>query len=340
MKKSDTGKTSFFKFIIIGLIIGLSIGYFAGFLTKNTKKKEIVEMGSNAPSFSEIRAGGYQFTNPLLDCDNFQQSKSENLIDLQNSLTEYINNCLNKGNADKISVYFRSLNNGPWIGFNENEYYTPASLLKVPVLIAVLKKAQDDKTLLKKRLNYNKSNPINQKSNIVDSICIKKGNSYTVEELLEYMIIHSDNNAKEILSELMGADYLLDVMTDLGVNLRNKNLKTDFLTVREYSSFFRILYNASYLNRNMSEKALELLSKTTFTKGLVAGLPKDIKISHKFGERTYDDVNIKQIHDCGIVYLPDSPYLLCVMTRGSDFNNLVKIISDISLIVYNSAIKR
>jgi hypothetical protein len=43
------------------------------------------------------------------------------------------------------------------------------------------------------------------------------------------------------------------------------------------------LFNASYLNRENSEKVLNLLTKTDFKDGLVAGVnDKNIAISHKF----------------------------------------------------------
>ncbi len=41
-----------------------------------------------------------------------------------------------------------------------------------------------------------------------------------------------------------------------------------------------------------------------------------------------------EAHDCGIVYYPDSPYLLCVMTRGKDTGQLESIIGKISQITY------
>ena len=79
---------------------------------------------------------------------------------------------------------------------------------------------------------------------------------------------------------------------------------------------------------------MQILSKTSFNKGMVAGLPKGVSISHKFGERGFSDSNIKQLHECGIVYMAGSPYLVCVMTRGTDFDQLSSVIADISGIIY------
>jgi beta-lactamase class A len=89
----------------------------------------------------------------------------------------------------------------------------------------------------------------------------------------------------------------------------------------------------------MSSKALELLTKTVYDKGLRAGVPEDIKIAKKFGERTYWDRDAFQLHDCGIIYHPSKPYILCVMTKGDSFSQLEKIIQDISSLVYQTVNK-
>ncbi len=73
-------------------------------------------------------------------------------------------------------------------------------------------------------------------------------------------------------------------------------------------------------------------------------MPPDIPSSNKFGERTVETkntttgmttVDYRELHDCGIIYYPRNPYLLCIMTKGQDFAKLSKIISDISSMVYN-----
>jgi hypothetical protein len=68
----------------------------------------------------------------------------------------------------------------------------------------------------------------------------------------------------------------------------------------------------------------------------VAGVPPEIVVSHKFGERHFEgDVEIEQLHDCGIVYKPNHPYMLCIMTRGHDVRTLAPVIAQISKMVYS-----
>ena len=86
----------------------------------------------------------------------------------------------------------------------------------------------------------------------------------------------------------------------------------------------------------MSEKALQILASADFHKGIVAGVPAGTIVAHKFGERAFADNNIKQLHDCGIVYSPSGPYLVCIMTRGASFEVLEDVIAGVSAILYKN----
>ena len=76
-----------------------------------------------------------------------------------------------------------------------------------------------------------------------------------------------------------------------------------------------------------------------FPQGLQAGVPTDIEVAQKFGERQVftpqGDLTERELHDCGIVYHANEPYVLCIMTRGKDFNTMTSNIKDISKIVYD-----
>jgi hypothetical protein len=58
-------------------------------------------------------------------------------------------------------------------------------------------------------------------------------------------------------------------------------------------------------------------------------------IANKFGIRSENDDKDQQLHDCGIIYYPNHPYLLCVMTKGNDVNEMEKVIQDISKSVFD-----
>jgi len=103
--------------------------------------------------------------------------------------------------------------------------------------------------------------------------------------------------------------------------------------VLTYAGFFRILYNGTFLSKEMSDKALGVLTGVAFRRGIVAGVGDGVTVAHKFGERS-EETGAKQLHDCGIVYYPRHPYLLCVMTKGADFDALAGELSAISRAVY------
>ncbi len=290
----------------------------------------------NLPGFKETRdKQHYQFINPLLECDFWTATNNQNLNELREKINSIINNEINDHHISFASVYYRDLNNGPWFGINEKEFFSPASLIKVPLMIAYYKAAEEKPTILQEEIvNTLTYDPSEQ--NILPEKTLELNQPYSVEELIKRMIIFSDNNAYRLLLDHIDNDLVYKVYTDLGVDIsKAKNNPTgNILSVSGYASFFRILYNASYLNRSMSEKALNLLSQTTFHQGLVAGVPNNVTVAHKFGERHYTNTGEYQLHDCGIIYVPDKPYLLCVMTRGNNFNNLSQIISQISETIY------
>lgn len=152
------------------------------------------------------------------------------------------------------------------------------------------------------------------------------------------MIEDSDNVALGLLENNIDNNLIDKVTFDLDIPTATDLTPSDFMSVKDYSTLFRILYNASYLSKQMSEKALGILSNTEYNGGLVDSIPAGIVVSHKFGER--EDSGINQLHDCGIIYYPSHPYLLCVMTRGKSLSNLPSVIQSISHQVFQEVDRR
>jgi beta-lactamase class A len=298
-------------------------------------KKEI----KSTTNISRDHNNSFALTSPILDCENNIQGE-ESVISLK-SLDEKIKQLKEKYSNEYISLYFRDLNNGPWLGINEKEVFSPASLLKVPVLMAFLREAEDEPSLLKKKIIVSDSD-INKviHQNIVFSNLLSVGGEYNLLEVAESMIQKSDNTGVPILLRNTNSDYISNVFKSVGVPYQDTRTEV-VVRVKDYAGFFRVLFNASYLNREMSEKALEILTHSEYKNGIVFGVPENIKVAHKFGERSLDgETDNIQLHDCGIVYYPGKPYIICVMTRGNDFQNQEKIIQELSSYIYNEVDKK
>lgn len=285
----------------------------------------------------EIRLGGYKYINPLLECE-MDETQSAALQPLLFQLKQFIGEKLSK-KSSHVSVYFRDLNNGPWFGINENEDFSPASLLKVPLMMDYFKRAEKDPSLLSRKMVYDFQGGFNNSLFFPPSKSLTRGSTYAVSVLIRQMISYSDNDAFLFLISKSDKEFLNRTYLDLGIEVPGFRTADDFMSVRDYASFFRILFNASYLNKEMSEKALALLAATEFKKGLAAGLPENVVLAHKFGERLSIDPagevkNPMQFHDCGIVYYPKHPYLICVMTRGRNMEDLSRVVQEISSFVY------
>jgi beta-lactamase class A len=321
-------------FYVLLLIATFLAAFFWG---KNSRSARLPNQTSRVTA---LRLGQDGLISPLVEYEISENVYREDLASFDDKIQKLVNDFQTKKMADTVSVYFRSLYDGPWFGIKPDDSFFPASLLKVPIMVAYFKMAETNPSLLTKKITYDegyqKLGNFNEDQYFKSEKTIQPGQTYTVEELIEYMIKYSDNNAKNIL--VMNFDdmnQLFQVYVDLGI-ATPPELKTgeDVLSVHEFATFFRVLFNASYLSKEMSKKALELLTQTTFNLGIKEGVPDKTTVADKFGEHTFDD--IKQLHDCGIVYHPGNPYILCIMTRGSNFDSLEKVISGISKAVYDN----
>jgi hypothetical protein len=148
---------------------------------------------------------------------------------------------------------------------------------------------------------------------------VKPGQSYSIRELLEFMVCHSDNNATYLLNNQCNIPAFKKIFTDLQLSEPDVHDTTYTITIKDYSIFMRVLYNATYLSPESSEYGLELLSKSSFSKGISNKLPQDIVIARKFGEFKIE--NKRELHECGIIYCNNKPYMLAITTKG--YNPLI-----------------
>jgi len=266
--------------------------------------------------------------NPLLKFAKFKEIQP-----FKYKIMELIEKDKAAGLVEETAVYFRSLSDGLWFGIDEKKEFSPASILKIPVMLTYFKMAEDNPDILNEKIKYEPQDT-GFVPGVKENSTAEIGKYYSIDELIRFLIVESDNNADALLLRNLPPGALNNTFRDFGIDVNNIPPEGDFVSLKICAGFLRVLYNASYINEALSEKALEYLAKSAYRDGIVAGLPKDIAVAHKFGERFSSQTGKKELHEIAIVYYPKNPYILAIMTKGNDYNSLSKVIRDISELTY------
>jgi beta-lactamase class A len=239
-----------------------------------------------------------------------------------------------KNVSGHYGVYVEDLTTGAWLGVNEKEEFTPASMYKVPIMVAILKQVEKGNLKLDDKIKLRQED-INLDSG---SLGLKgAGYNATIKELLSEMIQDSDNTAFFTLANrVITYDQHVEALLAVGLPEPNKSNSVAMITPKETGNMFRALYFSSFLRRTFSQLALSILSETAYDSNLRAQIPNEIKISHKVGF-----FESQKLHnDCGIVYLTKKPYIICIMSKNSSKEEASRIIKEVSQTIYEFTTKK
>lgn len=329
-------KAAFVLFAIFFLLAGFLLRPFYERYTQSSSPPSIVMAQRGLQD--RLGSSKFEYIDPLLACEVADKKEIVEFQPINDILQRQVQTEINGRNIHKISVYFRGMTTGRWAGYQENEAYPGGSLIKIPFLMAYYQMAEHRPEILNEMLMYHGDFDQSAGQKISPAKKIEAGKSYSISELIDRMIVYSGNNSTVLLMRRLDRSVLNNLFEDLSVPKDQDTHRQWIVTTKNFAYFFRILYNATYLSRTMSEKALKLLSEVDFKEGLVAGVPVTIKVAHKFGEYTeqYADGAIlsASLHDCGITYYPSHPYFLCVMTEGKSLEALKGVIARLSKRVF------
>lgn len=296
-KPKQPHKHSIALFVGIGCGLGIIIGAIAAYIF--TTDDDIV-----------AALGRYSSLGPMA----VLQDRQDTFINFQ-PLRESLQNNYAERDDYLVSIYFEYLPTGAHINIKKDARIWPASLIKIPVGMAVMKKVE--------RGDWKLSNELvildEDKDKEFGELFRKPtGTTITIERLLKEALARSDNTAHFTLLRNLDSSELEEVFAHLGFDEILETLKRspsgaeidNRMTARSFSIFFRSLYNATYLSPEYSQRFLNILLNSP-REYLALGLPKDVPFAHKTGIRTDD----RAWTDSGIVYLPRRPYLLTVMIQ-------------------------
>jgi beta-lactamase class A len=322
--------------IAVGFVVGVIFGGVIMYVLQ-PKPQQLQALRESDISSST----GYSFTDPLIGLTSINAGNSPQYAQMQSQVQDYIDAQTQNGDLFSAAVKFSDIEASQGFTIDPTEQFDPASLTKIPLAMAYYTLAENDPTVLDQEISYTNTPDLDANEQIESPTQLMQGQTYTVEEMIQHMIRYSDNNAEQLLANHLASIGQLNVLStlfnNLGIVVNSDN--PDDITVQQYSLFLRVLFNSTYLDRDYSEKLLKLLSETDFSSGIDAGVPNNIVVSEKFGDARIPNAQGQQVgaelQNCGIVYYPGHPYLLCIMTKGSSIPNLERIIAQISKMLYN-----
>ncbi len=228
--------------------------------------------------------------------------------------------------SPNASIYFEVLNTGANISVNKDAEFFPASLLKTPLVMAVVKKIEQGNWKWNTELELAEADK-NKDFGVLWQQ--PTGTRFTIEELVKQTLINSDNTAYFILLNNLDPNEIVKVQNYLGLyDFISNDLE---ISAKKYAPILRSLFSATYVSVENSEKILEWMSESKFNNYLAGGMPTTTKFAHKIGEEDKKKLYI----DAGIVYLANRPYILIVMVKDFDANKAGSLMRFISQKVYS-----
>ncbi|HEK85869.1 MAG: serine hydrolase [Candidatus Saccharicenans sp.] len=217
----------------------------------------------------------------------------------------------------EAGITVKDLKTGWTFLHNEDQPFPAASLVKIPVMVACFKAAQDG--LIDLEAGY----VLQRKDKTGGSGLLRRmrsGRVFTFRELVDYMVTESDNTAANILIDKLGFDYINRVFREIGLkktvlnrkmidfNARDQGME-NYTTAAEITSLLEKIYYGQCFNQEISQKCLEVLKRQKINDRLPRYLPKGVIVAHKTG------LEKEVCHDAGIVFTPYGDYIITVLVH-------------------------
>lgn len=167
-----------------------------------------------------------------------------------------------------VGVAIKHLESGAELSLNEGEYFPMASVFKVPILVEVLAQVGEGKFTLEDEISIQKSDQ-HLGSGMLSSLTAP-GIKLSVRNLINLMMMISDNSATDILLEKVGASNVNNRLRKFGiekitVNRTCQNLIMDFigLDYEKYKGLSLDEFSEEYrkLGRRRPEEFREAVKK-------------------------------------------------------------------------------
>jgi len=227
-----------------------------------------------------------------------------------------------------VSIYYRPLEGGCALMHNENEPLLAASVIKIPIMVEAFRQfeagihGRDEVHVLREEEKMPSCGALNR---------MHAGLEVTLRDLVDLMIVLSDNTATNILIDLLGIENVNATLRSLGVTrsvLRRKLFDREghlagienTVTARDMGLLLEKMYAGELVSAEASREMLDILRNQKLNGKMPFYLkPRGIACAHKTGE----DDGIT--HDVGIVFTR-KPFVLCMLSNQTDVPEFERLI--------------
>lgn len=237
------------------------------------------------------------------------------------------------------SIYVWDYNDNNYVDINADEIFSAASIIKLPVLVALFKNIEYGQTSIYDEMVLTDL----FRAEGSGSLQYKAENSkYSIDTLARLMITHSDNSATNMLmAKIGGMPSVNRQIKDWGlahtyVNNWLPDLEgTNYITARDMGRLLYNLDNPKFLTGSSREKIFSYMSHVKNDRLIPAGLGAGADFMHKTG-----DIG-KMLGDAGIVYAPNGQKYIVVILANRPYNSVKgkEFIVEASDMIYKYLVK-
>ncbi|MBS2038632.1 serine hydrolase [bacterium] len=236
----------------------------------------------------------------------------------------------------EIAAYYQDLHTGRSWGWNADADFPAASVIKVPILLAVLQAAQHGRLSLDQKIQVEFKHHVGGAGVLFE---LHDGIELTVLDLCRMMIVVSDNVASNLLLDLLPPEAMAEFFAQH--SMHRSLLGRRFMeqarpghdnrtTAYDMGICLAALARGELLDRSHTNQALSTMRRQQFREKIPLMLPPELPVAHKTGE--LEGVR----HDCGIIEVHERPYVLVLLTqKGGASWDVDRALAELSLAVYD-----
>jgi beta-lactamase class A len=236
----------------------------------------------------------------------------------------------------RIGFYYRNLATGEEIAFHADEAFESASVIKLPVYAVIQKLVAEGKVSWDEKLLCREED---KKPSCGALTYLHDGLTVTVGDLVELMIILSDNTATNLLIDRLGTERINAFMTALGLSDRTRCRRklfepalaargiTNHVTADDIGLLLEQMLRGELVSPAASREMLDILRDQRLNGKMPFHLkPRGIPCAHKTGEDYDDGIT----HDAGIIFAAH-PVIFCFLAEGADVPAAERALQDLAL---------